>query len=123
MLLALFAAVLSASVAVTPVSDRVPSLNVEALCKATADTDKAMNLAEPQSMANCMRDETAARQQLDSIWQATSVAVRNRCEGEATTGGFQSYVDLLTCIEMADTANALPSSSPLKGASRIRNKQ
>uniref|UniRef100_UPI001BB46258 hypothetical protein n=2 Tax=Pseudomonadota TaxID=1224 RepID=UPI001BB46258 len=83
-------------VPVTPVSDRVPSLNVEALCKATADTDKAMKLAEPQSAANCMRDETAAKQQLDSIWQATSVAVRNRCEGEATTGGFQSYVDLLT---------------------------
>jgi hypothetical protein len=108
---------------VTPVSDRVPSLNVEALCKATADTDKAMNLAEPQSAANCMRDETAAKQQLDSIWQATSIAVRNRCEAEATTGGFQSYVDLLTCIEMADTANASASTGPARGAGRIRNKQ
>ncbi|MGY3239030.1 MULTISPECIES: hypothetical protein [unclassified Bradyrhizobium] len=123
MLLALFATALSASVPVTPVSDRVPSLNVEALCKATADTDKAMNLAEPQSAANCMRDETAAKQQLDSIWQATSVALRDRCEGEATAGGFQSYVDLLTCIEMADTASALSPTSPLKGASRNRNKQ
>lgn len=123
MLPTLLAIVLSAGLPMTLVSDHVPSLNVEALCKGTAETDRAMNLTEPQSMADCMRDETAARQQLDSIWQATSIAVRNRCEGEATTSGFQSYVDLLTCIQMADTANASVPASPRKGASRIRNKQ
>ncbi len=119
----LFAFALSASPPVSLVSDHVPSLSVEALCKATTETDKEMSLAEPQSLASCMRDEAAAKQQLDSIWQATSVSLRDRCEGEATAGGFQSYVDLLTCIQMADTASASPTTSLLKGASKNRNKK
>jgi hypothetical protein len=114
-------ALLGSSLAM-PVSDRVPQLNVEALCKSTTETDKAMNLAEPQSLENCMRDETAARQQLDSVWQTTSVSVRDGCEGEAITGGFQSYVDLLTCIQMTgDSASSSPSAG-LRGGSKNRNK-
>ena len=42
---------------VTPVSDRVPQLNVEALCKATVADDKAMGFSESQSLSDGMRDE------------------------------------------------------------------
>lgn len=43
------------------VSDRVPHLNVEATCKATTATDKAMGLALPQSYDECIRDENTAQ--------------------------------------------------------------
>ena len=43
---------------VTLISDRVPHLNVGAVCKSSAVDDKTMGLAEPQSFADCMRDET-----------------------------------------------------------------
>ena len=108
---------------VIPVSDRVPQLNVEATCKATVATDKAMGLDLAQSFDDCMRDENAAQQQLSTIWLSNSAELRNRCEGEATAGGSDSYVDLLTCMQMAaDWVKSPSSSSKLRGASKNRNK-
>jgi hypothetical protein len=108
---------------VTPVSDRVPRLNVEATCKATVATDKAMGLDLAQSFDDCMRDEDAAQQQLGTIWLSNSVEIRNRCEGEATAGGSDSYVDLLTCIQMADWVKSASPATKLRGASKHRDKQ
>jgi hypothetical protein len=104
-----------------PVSDRVPSLNVEATCKSTVAVDKSMQLALPQSYEDCMRDENAAQQQLGPVWSTTSEAVRNQCEGEATAGGSDSYVDLLTCIQMAGFAQSSSPATSLRGASKNRN--
>lgn len=106
----------------TPVSDRVPQFNVEALCKASVAADKATGLVLPQSYDDCMRDEKTALQQLNVLWLQNSDALRNRCEGEATAGGNDSYVDLLTCVQMADWAKSTPSAPKLRGASKNRNK-
>lgn len=106
-----------------PVSDRMPEMKVEALCQATTAIDKAMGLSESQSLADCMRDETTAQQQLQAIWQGSAPSVRDRCEGEASSAGAQSYVDLLTCIQMEEMANSLPNPSGLRGASKTRNKK
>ncbi|HLG82022.1 MAG TPA: hypothetical protein VKY22_13465 [Bradyrhizobium sp.] len=119
---AVFSMALLGGQLVIPVGDRVPELNVEATCKATVATDKAMGLALPQSFDDCMRDENAARQQLTTIWLSNPADLRNRCEGEATVGGSESYVDMLTCMQMAADWTKSPSSAPkLKGASRNRN--
>ncbi|UPJ64623.1 hypothetical protein [Bradyrhizobium sp. 191] len=77
----IFSLALLASSSLLEVSDKVPELKVEALCKATSETDKAMALALPQSFSDCMRDETTAQQQLGEIWAATKLAVRDlrRC--------------------------------------------
>lgn len=106
---------------VIPVSDRMPDLGVEALCKSTIATDKEMGLALPQSFEQCMHDEMTAKQQLSTIWQQTSSGIRDQCEGEAVAGGMQSYVDLLTCILMTDLANAQTAAPKLRGASKNRN--
>jgi hypothetical protein len=118
----LFSLALLASPTVIPASDRVPELKVEALCKATSETDKAMGLALAQSFTDCMRDEAAAQQQLGTVWSTTKPALRDSCEGEAISEGTQSYVDLLTCIQMADAASTLAPTPPLRGASKNRNK-
>ncbi|MBB4372470.1 hypothetical protein GGD63_005278 [Bradyrhizobium sp. cir1] len=120
---ALSAALLGTQLFVMPVSDRVPELKVEATCKATTADDKAMGLALPQSFADCMRDESDAQQQLSTIWGDTPGPVRNSCEGEAIAGGSQSYVDLLTCIQMAGWAKSPSTATRLRGASRTRNSQ
>jgi len=102
-------------------SERVPELNVEATCKSTSATDKAMGLVLAQSFDACMRDETTAQKQLVSLWQTNPGSVRDECEGEAMAGNIQSYVDLLTCIQMADSVNADSQGTPLRGASKMRN--
>ena len=107
---------------VIPVGDRVPAIDVQRSCKATAATNKAMDLDLSQSVANCLRDEGAARVQLIGIWSTYSASIRDRCEKEATiTPGTASYVDLLTCIQMTDASNLSPTTG-LRGASKDQNK-
>jgi hypothetical protein len=79
--------------------------------------DKEANLALPQSFEDCMRDENAAKQQLNTVWSTYPAPVRDRCEQEATLLGEGSYVDLLTCMEMTDTAKLTPKMD-LRGASK-----
>ena len=105
-----------------PVSDHVPKLNVEATCRATVAADKSANLNLSQSYDACMRDENAAQEQLLPIWLSSSNELRNQCEGEATGAGTDSYVDLLTCLQMASDAKSLVPTTGLRGASKNRNK-
>jgi hypothetical protein len=102
--------------AAEPAMAQIPKLNVEATCRGSAEADKAMGLALPQSFDKCMSDENSARQQLDPIWSSYSPAVRTQCEGEATIDD-ASYVDLLTCLQMTD-GSVTTSVSALRGASR-----
>ena len=46
----------------TPVSDRMPELNVDALCKARSADAKIMKFTEARNVADCVRDEKDARQ-------------------------------------------------------------
>lgn len=100
----------------TPISDRVPELNVTVTCKDSVEADKAMGLVLPQSFDQCMSDENSALQQLRPIWSSYSPSIRTRCAGEAVAGGEESYVDLLTCLQMTD-GTGTPVTA-LKGASR-----
>jgi len=108
-----------------PVSDRLPDFNIEGLCKATARDDAAMGLALAQPVDNCMRDETTAKQQLAAIWAQSAGPARDSCEGEAATGlsDNQSYVDLLTCMQLAGVANMGMQATTLRGGSKVRNKK
>jgi hypothetical protein len=102
------------------VSDRVPHLKVEALCKATAADDKANGVVLGQSFESCMHDETAAQQQLNAVWSTSAGSIRDRCETAAMISDeAQSYVDLLACMQEAGLATS-PAVS-LKGASKNRN--
>jgi hypothetical protein len=105
-----------------PVGDRVPVIDVQRSCKVTTATNQAMDLDLPQSVANCLRDEGAARIQLIGIWSTYSTSIRDRCEKEATiTRGSASYVDLLTCMQMTDPSNLSPATG-LRGASKNQDK-
>ena len=104
------------------VSERVPRLNVEVLCKQTSAVDATMRLAEAQSFSDCMRDEGNAQQQLSVIWETAPPELRAQCEAEATGDGMSSYVDLLTCMQMSESAMSMTASSDrLRGASKHRN--
>jgi hypothetical protein len=109
---------------VIPVSDRLPNFNVKGLCEATTADDKAAGLALAQPVENCVRDETAAKQQLAAIWEQNAGPARDTCEGEAANGpsDSQSYVDLLTCMQMAGVTTTGVQAATLRGGSKKRNK-
>jgi hypothetical protein len=100
------------------VSDNVPKLNVEATCKGSVESDKAMGLALPQSFDKCMSDENSALEQLRPIWPSYSASIQNSCIGEATGAGSDSYVDLLTCLQMNGGPNAITPATNLRGGSK-----
>lgn len=90
------------SISAADAVDAVPNLDVNRSCKAeTAD--------EPDSTKKrCLTDETAARDKLAQQWIQFSVSDRRECTQTATLGGSASYVELLTCLEMAAFAKKLP---------------
>jgi hypothetical protein len=103
-----------------PVSDHVPVIDVQALCSDVSADDKASGLARDASA--CVSDEKAAQQQLESIWLTVPAGPRDTCESLAMAGGGQSYVDLLTCLQMAGwTSPGAPDATQLKGAGKNRN--
>ena len=59
-----------------------------------------------------MRDEENARAKLAGEWESFRPADRTSCTELARLGGgLQSYVELLTCLEMAKDARGLPKES------------
>ena len=91
-----------------PAFGRVPELNVKAICKARSADAKMLQSSPDQSTADCMRDEEAAKQQLSTLWESTSVPIRNRCQSDARALGTTSYLDLFSCIEMAEDVKSIP---------------
>jgi hypothetical protein len=69
-------------------------------------------------VARCSRDEAAALRQLQQTWAQYAGADRKACTAAATIGGFASYVELLSCLEMtrdvenADNNSRGPSANP-----------
>ena len=98
-----------------PVSDQVPKFNVEPSCKGAAAASAQM--VDAQSVSNCMSEENQARQQLEPVWQSYSVANRERCVAEASGQGLSSYVELLTCLQIAQGGVGMQPTT-LKGAAR-----
>jgi hypothetical protein len=76
-----------------PVADAVPKFDIAGECNfeggASLDVDR------------CSRDEAAALRQLQEAWSQYAGVDRKACTAESTIGGFASYVELLTCLEMA----------------------
>ena len=59
-----------------------------------------------------MRDEQRARQKLTTEWDKFTHANPTECTTLARLGAvLQSYVELITCLEMAKDARALPKSA------------
>ena len=76
-----------------PVSNTVPTFDTVRECRFEAGSVVDFD--------RCSRDEAVALRQLKQAWTRFTGAERTTCVDETTIGGFASYVDLLTCLEMA----------------------
>ena len=78
-------------------ADGVPRLNYEATCRAA----QPLTAEDRTPYRNCVNDETRARSELERQWGQFPAAAKGRCTQEATLGGSPSYVELLTCLQLA----------------------
>ncbi len=88
-----FPIVILASFPLTTVADSVPKFDIARECQAEGGPKAVLD--------RCIADEAAARDQLQPQWIQFAPQDKAVCMRETSTDGSPSYVELLTCLEMA----------------------
>jgi hypothetical protein len=78
---------------VTAVADEVPKFDIARECQTEGGTQGTLE--------RCAQDEGHARDQLQPEWSQFTARDKTQCMQETMTDGSPSYVELLTCLEMA----------------------
>jgi hypothetical protein len=89
-----------ACAAAADAADQVPSFNTTVSCRGATASDGQMQ--------SCVNDENDARKQLADKWAQFPAADRSHCMAETSIDGTPSYVELLTCLQMASDLKKLP---------------
>jgi hypothetical protein len=74
----------------------VPGLAIEATCRAAP----RLEASDPDPYQSCMKDEQAARSELEQQWASFNPQHRETCMEQTRVGGSPSYIDVLTCLQM-----------------------
>jgi hypothetical protein len=88
--------VILATLSPVAVSDTVPQFDIARECRFEGGS--------AENVDRCSQDEAAALGQLKAEWTQLMGADKSSCLSETTIGGFASYVELLTCVEIAHEA-------------------
>jgi hypothetical protein len=100
------------------VADRPPQLDLEPSCRAAERTG-----LNGRSREACMNEENTARATLNDKWKDFTAAQQARCGSLVRMGGPPSYVELLTCLEMAEQAQKIPPGDRLRETTGAAAKQ
>lgn len=94
-----------------PISDGVPTFNVEPVCRGIAiqGGTSYRDTTVAKAKQDCLDSERETREQIVKQWSTFSAVDRRHCIDEATMGGNSSYTELLTCLEMARDVRKLGS--------------
>jgi hypothetical protein len=85
--------VVLASLPLTPVADDVPKFDIARECQSEGGSDATQK--------KCADNDPHARDQLRPLWTQFSAGDKTSCLRETSTDGTPSYVELLTCLELA----------------------
>jgi hypothetical protein len=77
-------------------ADEVPAFDIARNCSA-----ETAGLGFGSGVEGCTKDETDAKNELAKRWSQYGSSDKKFCVGESSSGGEQSYVELLTCLEMS----------------------
>ncbi|MGB6349964.1 MAG: hypothetical protein WBG10_08030 [Pseudolabrys sp.] len=88
-------------------ADTIPKFNVELTCRAAAEASTNPG----RGSGDCQRDETDAQGKLQQEWAQYTSTQRADCVRFAGLDRAPSYVELLTCLEMAKQVQELPEQS------------
>jgi hypothetical protein len=91
--------VIAAMLSPVAVSDTVPQFDIARECRFEGES-----IVE---FGNCSEDERAAFLEIKNEWAQFAGADKKTCIVMSTIGGFASYVELLTCLEMARDLESL----------------
>lgn len=89
----------------------VPAFDLKKSCKTTEDA--ALSLG--RSVESCISSEEAAREQLENRWAEFPGTKRAECVGVSNIGGAPSYIEVLTCLELAQDLERIRSAPETTG--------
>jgi hypothetical protein len=93
---------------VVMVADVVPKFDIARGCHLDSTQAFDLNTGKDETIKKCVADEQGAMAVLSTQWSQFREADRRQCIEEADIGGPPSYVDLLTCLQLAKDARQLP---------------
>jgi hypothetical protein len=93
---------------VITVADDVPKYDIVRGCRLDSTQAFDLNAGMNESVKRCVADEQGAMAQLQTQWSQFRETDKGVCTGQANIGGTPSYVDLLTCLQLAKDARQLP---------------
>ncbi|WP_430911329.1 hypothetical protein [Methylobacterium sp. sgz302541] len=96
---ALAVAVLSLS-ALPARADGPPTLDIERTCRSAASANVGLG-SDRTSEDGCLRSERDARAEATRRWSDFSAAAKTQCSKQFEAGGYPSYVEMVTCLELA----------------------
>ena len=79
---------------VSQVADQPPRYDVDRLCKAVAQVQDGTG----EKFAGCVKDESAAKAQIEAVWTMAKPSTRQVCAEKETAQ--KSYVDVITCMQL-----------------------
>ena len=85
-------------------ADQVPKFDTGRSCRSAG----AAAVMATRNTASCEQDENNARATLEKEWSQFTPLDQADCTRLMTSGGSPSYVELLTCLEMAKGAKEHP---------------
>ena len=93
-------------------ADTVPKLDYEPSCRPAVESSAIASRDEN----SCNQDEETARATLGKVWTQYTTAQRRDCVQLTSLGGPPSYVEVLTCLEMAKDASTMPEEMAVQGS-------
>jgi len=78
-------------------ADGPPSLDIDKTCRSAASA----GVNDNASKDGCLRSERSARDEVKRRWTEFTPAAKRQCEKQFDAGGFPSYVEMVTCLELA----------------------
>ncbi|WP_019906233.1 hypothetical protein [Methylobacterium sp. 77] len=101
-------------------ADGPPTLDVKATCK--SDVRAEASVSDNSTVEGCLRSEEDARKEAQRRWGDYSSAAKSQCEKQFQAGGYPSYVEMVTCLELASgtvpTQGTGPGADKSSGARR-----
>lgn len=76
-----------------------PDLDVEKTCRSSGRVQ--VGLSEKESQDGCLRSERQAHDELKKRWSEFTPDAKAQCSKQSEAGGFPSYVETVTCLELA----------------------
>jgi hypothetical protein len=89
-------------------ADDVPRFDIARGCRVDSTQAFDLNTGQNETVKKCVSDEQGAMAVLSTQWSQFRETDRRQCIEEADIGGPPSYVDLLTCLQLAKDARQLP---------------